>query len=361
MLVLGNRAVYGIFLAMLAALLLALAFGWICARLAARLGLMDVPGSAPHKQHARSTPLAGGMALFAVLWIAAAWLGLLQDHEVLTALTAATPIFLFGLWDDARNIRPVLKLIGQFLAAGWLVYQGMYVKIFESPQILLYSAPRLALALDVLLTLVWVIGITNAFNFVDSMDGLVVGLSGMSAAFFVLLTLNARQETLAQYSAVLLGLCMGLYFYNSPPALLFLGDSGAQTLGFVLAALAISYTPQVYYQASTWFAPILLLGVPIFDTTLVVTSRLRHRRRVYRAGLDHTYHRLSVITGSPTRAVLLMHITSFALGCLAFLALNQAPLTANLLFCGILAAGLAAVVALEWAGDRSHTAMDAGE
>ncbi len=346
----GNATIYATFLAMFLALLLSMALGWVSAAAARRVGLMDMPGSAPHKRHAQPTPLAGGPALLAGLWICAAALGMLEQRAVLAMLVGVTPVFLFGLWDDARNIRPVYKLVGQGLAAAWLIYQGVYVKIFESPQVLLEVAPRLALILDVLLTMLWVIGMTNAFNFVDSMDGLAVGLAGMSAAFFVLLTLAANQPGLAQFSAAFWGLTMGLYFYNSPPAHLFMGDSGAQTIGFILAVVAIVYTPQASYQASTWFAPILLLGVPIFDTALVVASRLRRGRRVYQAGLDHTYHRLLNMLGSTTRAVLLMQIVTFGLGCLAFLALNQPPLIANAIFAATVALGVAVLIGLEvWA------------
>src|SRR3972149_3753355 len=125
-----------------------------------------------------------------------------------------------------------------------------------------------------------IVGITNAFNFVDSMDGLALGLAGIAAAFFMLVTIDSAQPILAALSAVVFGATIGAYFFNAAPARMFLGDSGSQLLGFLLAAIGIAYTPASagLPQGVTWFTPILVLGVPIFDMGLVVISRLRSRR-----------------------------------------------------------------------------------
>lgn len=342
--------IYLIFQAMLVSLVLVLALAWVSIRLATRIGLIDIPGREPHKRHQRPTPLAGGLALAAALLVSAAWLGTWVEPSVRAALVAVIPVFLVALWDDARGLPPAVKLGAQVISTALLVLQGVYVRMFESPQLLLYTNPTLALVLDLIITALWVVGITNAFNFVDSMDGLADGLAGMAGAFFILLTLDAGQVLLSQHSAVIVGICLGLYLFNSPPALLFLGDSGAQVLGFILAVLAIGYGPQVIYQASSWFVPILLLGVPIFDATLIVFSRLRRGKAVYSAGMDHTYHRLQGLVGSPNRAVLVMHIVAFILGCLGFLALYQPPLIANAIFGTVLVAGVGALVFLERRG-----------
>jgi UDP-GlcNAc:undecaprenyl-phosphate GlcNAc-1-phosphate transferase len=145
----------------------------------------------------------------------------------------------------------------------------------------------------------------------------------------------------------MLGICAGLFFLNITPAHLFLGDSGAQTMGFLLAAIGILYTPPNYPQASSWFLPIIVLGVPIFDTCLVVFSRLRRRMPIYQAERNHTYHRLVDRGMDTTRAVITMQLAAIVLGCLAFIALNLQPLYSNLLFGLICLAGLAALVFLE--------------
>jgi UDP-GlcNAc:undecaprenyl-phosphate GlcNAc-1-phosphate transferase len=175
------------------------------------------------------------------------------------------------------------------------------------------------------------------------MDGLAVGLGGMAAAFFMLVTLDAGQLLLSRHSALILGACIGLYFFNSPPAQLFLGDSGAQTLGFVLAVLAIAYRPVGANQSSSWLVPIMLLGIPIFDTMLVVLSRLRRKKAIYTSSLDHTYHRLLAFGWNSNRAVLFMQVTSLLLGCLAFVVLTRPPLVANSIFAAVILTGMLAL------------------
>ncbi len=193
--------------------------------------------------------------------------------------------------------------------------------------------------LDWLVTFLWVVGITNAFNFVDSMAGLAVGLGGMAAAFFMLVTMDAGQLVLSNHSALILGACIGLFIFNSPPARLFIGDSGAQTLGFILAVLAIAYQPQDANQSSSWVVPIMLLGVPIFDMVLVVISRLRRGKPIYAASRDHTFHRLLALGWTSNRAVLTMQVVSLLLGCLAFVILTRPPILANGIFAAVLIVG----------------------
>lgn len=336
-----------LFEAILLSLLLVLAMAWVSIRLATHFKLIDFPGSAPHKKHNRPTPLAGGIALLMTLLVAELLFGILDDWEIQAAFLAGGLIFLFGLWDDFKSISPLVKLGGQVLAAVILIRMGIFIRIFESPEFFIRGNDALNLYLDWLLTILWVVGITNAFNFVDSMDGLAVGLGGMAASFFMLVTLDSQQLPLSLHSALIIGVCIGLYLFNSPPALLFLGDSGAQTLGFFLAVLGIAYSPQGANQSSSWFVPILLLGVPIFDATLVVFSRLRRKKPIYSASRDHTYHRLLNMGLEPFRAVLVMHVSALVLGCLAFVALNQPPLVANIIFSSVLVVSVLAVIFLD--------------
>jgi UDP-GlcNAc:undecaprenyl-phosphate/decaprenyl-phosphate GlcNAc-1-phosphate transferase len=176
------------------------------------------------------------------------------------------------------------------------------------------------------------VGVTNAFNLIDSMDGIVAGLSTLASAFFIFVTTASGQPELTLWAAVLTGISLALYFWNMPPARYFLGDSGAQTLGFLLAVLALLYNPVNKDQASSWFAPILILGVPIFDTSLVVFSRLRRHLPPFEGNRDHTYHRLIQCGINSSRAVSLLHIIALALDSLALFALSQHPILANSIF-----------------------------
>jgi UDP-GlcNAc:undecaprenyl-phosphate GlcNAc-1-phosphate transferase len=300
-------------------------------RLACRVGLLDHPGVQSHKQHTKPIPLAGGLVILLVLLVLFFAFGL-GKMSLIGVFWPALIIFAFGLWDDFKRLSALQKLIGQVLGAMAVVLSGVSIQVFENSAFYIGGSPLIYVWLDRFLTVFWLVGVTNAFNLVDSMDGLALGLSGWALAFFMLVTYDSNQIALSMLTALLLGICLGLYFFNAPPAHLFLGDSGAQLLGFLLAVIAILYNPLDRYQASSWFLPILLVGVPIFDTSLVFFSRLRRGKPVYQAGRDHTYHRLVALGIGTERAVQLMHLAALVLSCIAFIALGLPPLPANLLF-----------------------------
>jgi UDP-GlcNAc:undecaprenyl-phosphate GlcNAc-1-phosphate transferase len=246
-------------------------------------------------------------------------------------LVAAAIVFVFGLWDDARGLSAPQKLIGQVLASILLISSGVSVQFLGGLSIAFLS-PILIKVFNWGITVFWLVGIANSINLIDSMDGLAAGIAGIAFAFFMGMALVAQQSSLALFSAIFLGICIGLYIFNVNPARLFLGDSGAQTLGFILAAVAMIYAPDNLPQGSSWFVPIMVLGVPIFDTTLVVVSRLLHRRPVFRADRAHTYHRLVALGLSPSRAVLSIHMATLVLNFMAFIALSLPPWKATSVF-----------------------------
>ena len=318
------------------AILATLAVTPIAIRAAIRFQLIDHPNSSPHKIHQRPMPKAGGLAIGLVIITINLLSGNLASSTIRAIVLASLVIFLFGLWDDTHRLTPRWKLVGQILASIILISQGVHIRMLGNLTIL-----------NMALTLIWTIGITNAFNLVDSMDGLALGLAAIASAFFMLVTVDAGQPELSLLSAIVLGSSIGLLYFNTLPAHTFLGDSGAQFLGFILAALGIVYTPPGLPQPSSWFVPILLLSVPIFDTSLVVISRLRQRKAVYQGGLDHTYHRLVNLGLPSSRAVLSMHLSAIVSGCLAFIALPLSPIGANMIFAATLLTGFTILLWLE--------------
>jgi UDP-GlcNAc:undecaprenyl-phosphate GlcNAc-1-phosphate transferase len=324
---------------------LSLLLGWGATHVARRIGLMDVPGALPHKKHSVAMPYAGGLTLVLTLLICGFLFNFSMIKDLWNIFIPALLIFTIGLWDDFKRLPARIKLIGQVAATVLLIALGTSVSII--PSNFLGLPGQANDYINWLITLFWAVGITNAFNFIDSMDGLAVGVSGIAVAFLILVTLGSTQTSLLQLLTLIIGTCVGLFFYNMMPARFFLGDSGAQTLGFLLGAVGILFTPEDFPQASSWFLPILILGVPIFDTSLVVFSRWRLGSPVYRAGHDHTYHRLTTLGLDSARAVAVMHVAAIILGCIAFIALNLAPLYSNLLFGLVLAAGLAAFLILD--------------
>ena len=306
-------------------------------RLSLYMGLVDYPGAASHKTHKNPTPLAGGLVLPLSLIIPLLIFRDELEQETVIILGAMLGMTLLGVFDDRYTLKPIFKLTGQVLVAAFVLLGGVQIHITLIPWV------------DVFLSIVWLVGMTNAFNFVDSMDGLAVGLAGISAAFFMLVTIDSSQPSLALLSAAILGSCVGLFFFNVTPARFFLGDSGAQALGITLATVAIAYTPGQagLPQAVTWFIPILVLGVPIFDMVLVILSRLRTHQKIYLAKQDHVYHRLVRVGFDSTRAVTAMQLGAILLGLLGFISLELTIFQANILFALIVLIGIVLLIIFE--------------
>jgi len=328
-------------------ILVSFGLGYPAMLLAKRLNLMDIPASAPHKTHARPTPLAGGILMVSTLAVMALIFHPWLKREVLVVLTGAFIIFLFGLWDDLKGLSAGSKLIGQFIAAAILISYGVQVYFAKILSDAGYISPFVAQIINIVITLFWLIGITNALNMVDSMDGIVAGLGIIASICFMGATQVANQPVLTLWSAVLLGISAGLYFWNNLAGKFFLGDSGAQTIGFLLASFGILYNPLNRNPESSWIVPILLLGVPIFDTSLVVLSRLRRGQSVGSGRRDHTYHRLIALGMSSKYAVSIVHLVALIVSISAFLTLYLPAWLALVLFFSAIFCGIALLIWLE--------------
>jgi len=337
--------------------ILVLALGIPVAMLAERCGIIDVPGSAPHKQHARTTPLAGGILVFITLSFLAVIFSSSLNRQIVAVLSGTFIIFLFGLVDDIKGLSAGPKLIGQLIASTILISFDVQVRfvtvLFDTG----VFAPMLVELLNVLITLFWLVGITNAMNMIDSMDGIVAGLGIIVSLFFIGATNLSDQPVLARWASGILGVSIGLYFWNGVVVRFFLGDSGAQTLGFFLASLGILYNPLNRNPESSWIVPIMLLGVPIFDTTLVVLSRFRRKQPIGTGRRDHTYHRLIRLGMSPRLAVLSVHLMALVFSSLALLTLYLKSWIALLFFIGAILIGVNLLFWLE----RQPTLDDAVE
>ena len=280
--------------------------------------------------------MAGGMVVVLTLLVDTLLFQRIGDRMIAGVLGGAIVVFAFGLWDDFTGLGAPQKFTGQLLAAGILIVTGTQVRIFTS------NWQNLAL------TFFWILGVVNAFNFVDSMDGLALGLAGIAAAFFMLVTIESNQIELAMLSAGVLGLSIGAYFFNLSPAKMFLGDSGSQQLGFLLAAIGLAFSPRGLPILSSWFVPIMVLGVPIFDMALVFFSRCHRGVAIYQGARDHTYHRLCTLGLQPTRSVFVMHLVAIVLGFASFIALSAGAVVGNALFALSLVLGIVLVVFFEY-------------
>ncbi len=279
---------------------------------ALKLGILDNPSA--RKVHSAPVPLMGGIAIY-VAFIAALvlWGERSYVNEVVGISVGATLVSIVGALDDSRGMGSYLKLLFQVAAATVLILSGVQVRLFDG-------------VLDIVLTLLWVVGITNAFNLLDNMDGLSSGVATIAAAFFTLLAAMSDQYLVGTLAAALCGACLGFLVYNWNPARVFMGDTGSLFLGFLLAAVGIKLRFPANSASITWMIPILVLALPLFDTTLVFFSRLRRGRNpLTTPGKDHVSHRLARRTGSQREAVLLCYLITGGTG-LAAIFLTQANL-----------------------------------
>lgn len=316
-------------------------------KFAIRTNLLDRPNAEPHKKHKHPVPISGGTALIFTLLIVLVFFHSYIPKQLWGLTLSSIIIYLFSLYDDYKRLKWMYKLAGQIFGTAILIFTGTRTHLFEAKLFSSWLPAGLIPVCDILLTFFWIVFITNAFNLVDSADGLMIGISAWAEGFFIIAAMDAGQHAVALYCSILLGASLALSFFNANPAILFMGDSGAQTTGFLLAALSIIYNPPELLQKNTWFLPVLMLGVPIFDTTLVTISRWRKGEHFYHSGTDHTYHRLIRMGMSTIQASSFLHLVSFALQSLAFFAISQSVIEANTIFAIVVITGIFAIVFFE--------------
>jgi UDP-GlcNAc:undecaprenyl-phosphate GlcNAc-1-phosphate transferase len=287
------------------ALVLAIAATPAARWLAPRAGFIDHPDA--RRMHEHPVPRLGGAAIYLTVIVAAFVLGdQFNFDEFGIILVGATGVSFMGLIDDRWGLRPLVKLGGQILVALLLYASDIRVGTFHQP------------ILDLGATILWVVYITNGINLLDNMDGLSSGVSAIAAAFFALLCAFSGQYLVGALSVAVLAACLGFLFYNLNPASIFMGDSGALFLGYILAAIGIKIKFPDNVTFVTWMVPVLVMGLPIFDTVLVVVSRLRRRLNpLSTPGKDHTSHRLVGAGMTQREAVLTLYVVCFVLGLLA--------------------------------------------
>ena len=283
------------------ALVLAISGTPVMRLVALRFGVVDQP--AARKIHANPVPLLGGAAIYIAFIVVLFVLGDRRYiHEVVGIFIGATLVSLMGVVDDRWGLGSYFKLGGQLVAACILIYSGVQVSIFGG-------------WLDILVTIAWVVGITNAMNLLDNMDGLSGGIAMIAAVFFTLLAALSNQYMVGALAAALAGACAGFLVYNWNPAHIFMGDTGSLFLGFLLAAVGIKLRFPSNSDTITWMIPVLVLALPVFDTTLVFISRLRRGKNpLTTPGKDHISHRLAFLTGSRREAVLICYLIAGAVG-----------------------------------------------
>jgi UDP-GlcNAc:undecaprenyl-phosphate GlcNAc-1-phosphate transferase len=290
------QVVYGAALALLIVVLLTPAVGGM-ARL---LGVVDRPGG--RRPHARPIPRLGGLALFFGIMVPSlAFLNLGQETRgLLLGATVATTV---GAIDDFRGLRWWEKLGGQTVAAIIPVGFGIWIDRFTFPVL---GINDLSPWVGKPLTVVWIVAIMNMVNFLDGLDGLAAGVCAIAGITFSMIALSLGKPDAAILSAIVFGACLGFLRHNFYPARIFMGDSGALLLGFVLATVSVQGLLKTAATVALFF-PLLVLAVPILDTGFVVARRLKHKQPIFTADRAHLHHRFLNIGFSQRRAVVYIY------------------------------------------------------
>lgn len=280
----------------------------VAMKIAYKFNILDRPIN-KLKKHIKPVPYLGGAAMYFsfVIVIILSKIFLHQTiHGVIGILIGCSMMFVVGLIDDIRNLSPHIKLFFQFLAGLVLLKVNLHIRFMDEN------------ILNYILTILWIIGVTNSFNIIDIMDGLSGGIAAVaSIAFFIVAFLAGRVNDMLP-AAALAGIVLAFLIFNVPPAKIFMGDAGSLFIGFLLATLALNGGYSRVNNIAV-LSPILILGVPIFDTFLVMFIRIAKGRLPIYGSDDHLAQRLVMIGFSKPRAVLFLVLLSVILSFVAIM------------------------------------------
>lgn len=311
-------------------------------RVSLRYGLVDQPGG--RKVHETPISRLGGIAIFAGFVVAIAaqaagerylgWSGSLGESrvEVIGVLAGMAIIFAIGLIDDIVTLNPGPKFVGQLAAASVVIASGLRIDFVGNP----FGGGLIALGLlGIPITLIYIAGFTNVINLIDGLDGLAAGVTAIAATSFLVLAAQSNRFESAVLAAAIMGACLGFLRYNFNPASIFMGDSGAMFLGFALATISLLGVMKSV-AAIALAVPLLIIGVPIFDTASAIIRRIRHKRPIQEADKGHIHHRLLGQGFNQRQTVLIIYVWSTALAVGGY-AMRYAPTLIKLLTFTVLA------------------------
>ncbi len=258
-------------------------------RIAIATDVVDRPNSS-HKSHKKPVPYLGGVAIIIGVITVSYSASLISEFTSSTfwlatsVLGPALLLGLIGLWDDIKNLPPLPRFLAQTCAG---VFTASILIITDN-----IGNPTGSSIFDSIITVVWIVGICNSINFFDNLDGGAAGTVTISSIALAYLALNGDQYLIAALSVVTAGSTLGFLVWNKSPAKIYMGDAGALFLGVLLATLTVRFEPNTQTQIGSFLIPVLLLAIPILDTTVAVFSRIRRHLSPFQGGQDHLSHRL---------------------------------------------------------------------
>lgn len=284
---------------------------YLVERLAIRFHIVDFPNQ--RKIHKKVTPRAGGLAIFFGVIIGLLYIRPVHEH-LFEIFLGAIVIIIVGLLDDRYDIRPVVKLAGQVIATTFLISSGLIIERITLPLIGMIDLGPLS----VLVTILWVVGITNAINLIDGLDGLATGVTTIALTAILIMAIVDVQVFVAYLAAVIIGANLGFLYHNFYPARIYMGDTGSNFLGYMIAV--ISMLGLFKNIAILGFViPVLILAVPIFDTLFTIIRRASNKQQIMQADNKHIHYQLIRAGFSHRQSVVIIYIFSAIFGGLAIL------------------------------------------
>ena len=309
------------YLVFFTAFVLSFLFTPFARKIAFKLNVLDFPKD-DRKVHKKPIPYLGGLAIYASAVISMIIFADL-DKTTISIIIGGTLIFLVGLIDDIRDVSPKFKLVVQILAALIAVYGGAKINYITNP-IPGYEVIYLEY-LTIPFTVLWIVGITNTINLIDGIDGLASGVAGISASALMFIAAISGFDFIMIECAVVAGASLGFLPYNFNPAKIFMGDTGALFLGYMLAVISILGVMKIVTSA-TIIIMILVLGIPVFDTLFAIIRRIINKKPSMEADRGHVHHRLLAKGFSQRQAVLILYIVSIMFGAAAVYLTDSEPL-----------------------------------
>ena len=304
--------------------------------LAYKVGAIDVPKD-NRRMHHEPIPRLGGLAIFIAFLFTVIVLADI-DRTTRGILLGAIMIVILGVMDDIMTLKALPKFLVQIAAAGVAVYHGCVIQFVSNPNIF-SPMDYLNLGwLSIPVTIIWIVAITNAVNFIDGLDGLAVGVSAISTASLLIIALMVEELNIAIILAALLGSCLGFIPYNKNPAKIFMGDTGATFLGFILATLSVQGLFKLYAIIS-FAVPFLILGIPIFDICFAFLRRIAKGQNPMQADRGHVHHRLIDMGFNQKQAVAISYMLTAILGLAAVLLTSSGELRALILIGSVIVVG----------------------
>lgn len=301
--------------------------------MAFKLNAVDVPKD-DRRMHKKPIPRWGGIAIFSGFIISVICFTEVIDRQLLSILIGALIIVITGALDDKYALKPFVKLLGQVVAAAIVIFSGVRINIFTNP--LPFGDGVINLNyLSIPVTFLWIIIMTNAINLIDGLDGLAASVSGISSLALLLVCVLFGRYDMAAILAAVAGACYGFLPFNSHPAKIFMGDSGALFLGFILSALSVQGFFKGY-AAITFVIPLIVLALPIFDTSFAIIRRIYKKQGIMSADRGHLHHRLVDLGFSHRETVRLMTALSALLSITAIVIAEKGINRASVLIIAII-------------------------